>query len=314
MSNTWGTLKRGAVALGVWAAFGVAASFFSEARAADGAVEIKNAWNEGRYSVLQEASVSYVEQHEREILARTQTRSTFDWRVESSALRDDGVRVLKLKAERVMIRLQNADADVAYYDSANLARGSELRKDVFAKLKQSEFIVELKDGKVVKVDGCDAFAKTLPTGESADEKYFIEMIRSVATLENIAQIFDPFAYPLPAKPVGVGDAWTTETPFVLPVVGEKKLILDCELKSLKAREPKANVVADSVFDLDLGAGASATIKIEIDGKYNLTDGVADDFSERATINFELPRKNKAGKEIVVEAIGVIRNKMTVAKR
>jgi hypothetical protein len=69
-----------------------------------------------------------------------------------------------------------------------------------------------------------------------------------------------------------------------------------------------------VFDLDLTGGASASIKIEIDGKYNLTDGVAAEFSERATINFELPRKNEAGEEIVVEAIGVIRNKMTVAKR
>lgn len=314
MSNTWGTLKWGAIALGVWTAFGVAASFSSEARAADGAVEIKNAWNEGRYSVLQEASVSYVEQHEREILARTQTRSTFDWRVESGALRDDGVRVLKLKAERVMIRLQNADADVAYYDSGNPTRGDELMKDVFANLTKSEFVVELKDGKVVKVDGCEAFAKTLPTGESADEKYFIELMRGIATPENIAQVFDPFAYPTPGKAVAVGERWTTETPFVLPVVGEKKLILDCELKSLRTREPKANVVAESTFDLDLTAGASATIKIEIDGKYNLTDGVANDFSERATVNFVLPRKNKAGEEIVVKAIGVIRNKLTVAKR
>lgn len=308
------TLKRSAFALGFWATLGTVAFFSSAARAADGAVEIKNAWNEGRYSALQEASVSYVEQCDREILARTQTRSTFDWRIEAGALRADGVRALKLKAARVMVRLQSDGSDVAYYDSANPARGGKVTKDVFAKLKQCEFVIELKDGKVVKVDGCDAFAKSLPTGETADEKYFVDMIRGIATPENIAQIFDPFSYPLPAKPVVVGDSWTTETPFVLPVVGEKKLILDCELKSLGAREPKARVVADSVFDLDLGSGASASIKIEIDGKYNLTNGVAEDFAERATINFELPRKNKAGEAIVVEAIGVIRNKMTVAQR
>ena len=62
------TLKRGAIALGVWATVGTAALFSSAARAADGPVEIKNSWNEGRYSVLQEASASYVEQREREIL------------------------------------------------------------------------------------------------------------------------------------------------------------------------------------------------------------------------------------------------------
>lgn len=313
MNKIWGTLKWGAIALGVWATFGGAANLLT-ARAADGAVDVKNAWNEGRYSVLQEASVSYVEQFERKILTRTQTRSTFGWRVESSALRADGARELKLKAERVMIRLQNADADVAFYDSANPSRGDELTKDVFAKLMKNEFVVELKDGKVVKVDGCEAFAKTLPTGESDAEKYFINLIRGIATPENIAQIFDPCAYPLPGKTVGVGETWTTETPFVLPVVGERKLILDCELKSLAKREPKANVVAESTFDLDLTAGASATIKIEIDGKYDLTDGVANDFTERATVNFVLPRKNKDGEEIVVKAIGVIRNKLTVAKR
>ena len=86
------------------------------------------------------------------------------------------------------------------------------------------------------------------------------------------------------------------------------------MKALRRVEPKANVVAEAVFDADLTAGASATIKIEMDGKYNLSDGVANDFTSRATVNLELPRKNKAGEEIVVKAIGVIRNKLTVAKR
>jgi hypothetical protein len=98
------------------------------------------------------------------------------------------------------------------------------------------------------------------------------------------------------------------------VIGEKKLVLDCELKGMRRVEPKANVVAEATLDVDLTAGASATIKIEIDGKYHLTDGVASDFASRATVNLELPRKNKAGEEIVVKAIGVIRNKLTVAKR
>ncbi|MBQ7110151.1 MAG: hypothetical protein IJO06_02925 [Thermoguttaceae bacterium] len=310
-SKTW---KWGAIALSVWATWGATAFFSSAARAAEETVEIKNAWNEGRYSVLQEVFVSYVEQREREILARTQTRSTFDWRVEAGALRADGVRPLKLKAARVMIRLQSADADVGYYDSGNPLRGDELMKDVFAKLLKSEFVAELKDGKIVKVDGCEAFSAALPNGESDDEKYFVELIRSVATEQNIAQIFDPIAYPTPAKAVGVGERWTTETNFTLPVVGEKKLVLDCELKALNKREPKANVAAGATLDLDLTAGASATIKIEIDGKYNLTDGVANDFNERATVNFALPRKNKAGEEILVKAIGVIRNKLTVDKR
>lgn len=139
-------------------------------------------------------------------------------------------------------------------------------------------------------------------------------MKTVAAPGNIAQIFDPLAYPLAAKPVAVGDRWTTETPFVLPVIGEKKLVLDCELKALRRVEPKANVVAEAVLDVDLTAGASATIKIEIDGKYNLNDGVANDFTSRATVNFELPRKNKAGEEMVVKAVGVIRNKLTAAKR
>lgn len=313
MLKGFGAAKWGAIALGVWATLGTAV--FSEvARAADEKVEIKNAWNEGRYSALQETSVSYVEQHGREVLSRAQTRATFDWNVEAEALRADGVRTLKLKTARVMIRLQSDGADVAYYDSDNTARGGELMKDVFAKLMKSEFVVELKDGKVVKVDGCEAFVKSLPNAESESEKYFVEHIKTVAEPGNIAQIFDPLAYPLPAKPVSVGDRWTTETSFVLPVIGEKKLILDCELKALRRVEPKANVVAEAVFDADLTAGASATIKIETDGKYNLTDGVAEDFASRATVNLELPRKNKAGEEIVVKAIGVIRNKLTVSKR
>ncbi|MBP3531162.1 MAG: hypothetical protein J6K25_08290 [Thermoguttaceae bacterium] len=313
MLKGFGAAKWGAIALGVWATLG--ATVFSEvARAADEKVEIKNAWNEGRYSALQETSVSYVEQHGREVLSRAQTRAIFDWNVEAEALRADGVRTLKLKTARVMIRLQSDGADVAYYDSDNTARGGELMKDVFAKLMKSEFVVELKDGKVVKVDGCEAFVKSLPNAESESEKYFVEHIKTVAEPGNIAQIFDPLAYPLPAKPVSVGDRWTTETSFVLPVIGEKKLILDCELKALRRVEPKANVVAEAVFDADLTAGASATIKIETDGKYNLTDGVAEDFASRATVNLELPRKNKAGEEIVVKAIGVIRNKLTVSKR
>ncbi|MBQ9801128.1 MAG: hypothetical protein IJO40_14500 [Thermoguttaceae bacterium] len=315
MIKRWTAMKWGAIALGVWATLGTAAIFSGVARAADGTVEIKNAWNEGRYSALQETSVSYVEQNGREVLARAQTRATFSWQVESEALRADGVRVLKLKAERVMIRLQSDGADIAYYDSDNPLRGDELMKDVFAKLMKSEFVVELKDGKVVKVEGCDEFAKTLPVGESESEKYFVEHIKTtVATPGNIAQIFDPIAYPLPRKPVAVGDRWTTETPFALPVIGEKKLVLDCELKTLKRAEPKANVAAEAVLDVDLTAGASATIKIDIDGKYNLTDGVADDFTSRATVNIELPRKDKTGAEIVVKAIGVIRNKLTVVKR
>jgi hypothetical protein len=307
-------VKWGAIALGVWATLGTTANFSGVARAAEGAVEIKNDWNEGRYSALQESFVSYVEQNGRELLSRAQTRATFDWSVEAEALRPDGVRPLKLKPSRVMIRLQSDGADVAYYDSDNTARGGELMKDVFAKLMKSEFVVELKDGKVVKVDGCEAFVKTLPSGESEDEKYFVDHVKTVAAPGNIAQIFDPLAYPLPPKSVAVGDRWTTETSFVLPVIGEKKLVLDCELKALRRVEPKANVVAESVFDVDLTAGASATIKIEIDGKYDLTDGVANDFASRATVNFELPRKNKAGEEIVVKAIGVIRNKLMVVKR
>ena len=213
-----------------------------------------------------------------------------------------------------MIRLQSDGSDVAYYDSDNMARSGELMKNVFAKLMKSEFVVELKDGKVVKVDGCEAFVKTLPEGESESEKYFVNHVKSVADPGNIAQIFDPLSYPLAGKPVAVGERWTTETPFALPVIGEKKLVLDCELKALRRVEPKANVVAESVFDVDLTAGASATIKIEIDGKYNLADGLANDFSSRATVNLELPRKNKAGDEIVVKAIGVIRNKLMVVKR
>lgn len=307
-------MKWGAIALGVWATLGTTAIFSDVARAADGNVEVKNAWNEGRYSALQETSVSYIEQSGREVLTRAQTRATFDWQVEADALRADGVRPLKLKAARVMIRLQSGGADVAYYDSDNLSRGGNLTKEVFAKLMKNEFVVELKDGKVVKVDGCDAFLAALPKGESESEKYFIEHIKTVATPGNIAQIFDPLAYPLAAKPVAVGDRWTTETSFALPVIGEKKLVLDCELKNLRRAEPKANVVAEAILDVDLTAGASATIKIEIDGKYNLTDGVANDFASRATVNFELPRKDKAGEEIVVKAIGVIRNKLTVAKR
>lgn len=314
MLKGFGTAKWGAIALGVWATLGTAAVFSGVANAADANVEIKNAWNEGRYSALQETSVSYVEQRDREVLSRAQTRATFDWSVEAGALRNDGVRLLKLKPARVMIRLQSDGADVAYYDSDNTARGGELTKDVFAKLMKSEFVVELKDGKVVKVDGCDAFVKTLPAGESESEKYFVEHVKSVAAPGNIAQIFDPLSYPLPAKPVAVGDRWTTETPFVLPVIGEKKLVLDCELKALRRVEPKANVVAESVLDVDLTAGASATIKIEIDGKYDLADGVANDFTSRATVNLELPRKTKAGEEFVVKAVGVIRNKLTVVKR
>ena len=313
MLKGFGAVKWGAIASCVWASC-VWATLGTTASAADANVEIKNAWNEGAYSALQETSVSYVEQHGREVLARAQTRATFDWRVEAEALRADGVRTLKLKPARVMIRLQSDGSDVAYYDSDNTARGGELMKEVFAKLLQSEFIVELKDGKVVKVDGCDAFVKTLPVGENESEKYFVEHIKTVAEPGNVAQIFDPLAYPLAAKPVAVGDRWTTETPFTLPVIGSKKLILDCELKALRRVEPKANVVAEAILDVDLTAGASATIKIEIDGKYNLTDGVANDFASRATVNLELPRKNKAGEEIVVKAIGVIRNKLTVAKR
>ena len=307
-------VKWGAIALGVWATLGTTGLWADLARAADEKVEIKNAWNEGRYSALQESSVSYVEQNGREVLSRAQTRATFDWSVEAEAMRADGVRTLKLKPARVMIRLQSDGADVAYYDSDNTARGGALMKDVFAKLMKSEFTVELKDGKVVKVDGCEAFVKTLPEGENESEKYFVDHVKTVAEPGNIAQIFDPLAYPLPAKPVAVGERWTTETPFALPVIGEKKLVLDCELKTMRRVEPKANVVAESVFDVDLTAGASATIKIEIDGKYNLVDGVANDFTSRATVNLELPRKNKAGEEIVVKAIGVIRNNLKVVKR
>lgn len=313
MKDFW-TLKSGAIALCAWATLCAAAVWSSEARAADEKCEISNSWNEGRYFALQETSISYVEQHEREVLARTQTRATFDWQVESTPLRADGVRVLKLKPARVMIRLQNADGDLAYYDSDNPLRGDELMKTVFQLLMKSEFVVELKDGKVVKVDGCEAFAKALPAGENDDEKYFVEQIRTIASPANIAQIFEPLSQPLPGKPVAVGERWTTETPFILPAIGEKKMVLDCELKTLARREPKANVVAEAVLDVDLGAGVSATIKIEIDGKYNLTEGVADVFSSRATVNLALPKKNKAGKEIVVKAIGVIRNKLTVAKR
>ncbi|MBQ6828617.1 MAG: hypothetical protein IJO46_11445, partial [Thermoguttaceae bacterium] len=234
--------------------------------------------------------------------------------VEAGAERADGGRTLKLKAERVMIRLQRGETDLAYYDSGKPLRGDAFMKSVFDLLMKSEFSVELKDGKVVKVDGCEEFFKALPVGESEEEKYFVAHIQTLATPENIAQIFDPLSYPLAAKPVAVGERWTTETPFILPVIGERKLILDCELKRLERREPKANVVADAILDLDLNAGASATIKIEIDAKYNLTDGVAGEFAARTTANFELPRKNKDGKEIVVKAIGVIRNKLTVAKR
>ena len=308
------TLKWSAFALGVWASFGATAVFSSVLCAAEGKVEIKNAWNEGRYLAFQETNVSYVEQHERAVLARTQTRAAFDWQVVAEPLRADGVRTLKLKAKRVMIRLQSDGADLVYYDSDNLLRGDELMKDVFAKLMKSEFTVELKDGKIVKADGCDAFAKSLPTGATDDEKYFIEHIRTVVAKENLAQIFEPLSYPLPTQPVGSGDRWTTETPFTLPALGEKKMVLDCELKALGNREPKANVAAEAILDVDLTAGASATIKIEIDGKYDLTDGVANDFTSRATVNLELPRKNKAGDEILVKAIGVIRNKLTVVKR
>ncbi|MBR4833135.1 MAG: hypothetical protein IKU86_02225 [Thermoguttaceae bacterium] len=307
------TLKWATIAVCAWA-LGTAAVFSSVARAAEEKIDVKNAWNEGRYEALQETSVSYVESYNRSVLARTQTRATFDWFVEATPLRADGVRVLKLKAARVMIRLQSDGADLAYYDSDNLLRGDALMKNVFDNLKKSEFLVELKGGKVVKVVGCEAFAKTLPTGESDDEKNFVAHIATIATPENIAQIFEPLSYPLPSEPVGVGDKWTTETPFALPVVGEKKLVLDCSLKTLGRREPKANVVAESILDVDLTGGASATIKIEIDGKYNLTSGVASEFISRATANFELPKKNAAGEEIVVEAIGLIRNKLTVAKR
>lgn len=313
MKDFW-TLKSGAVALCAWATVAVATICGSVASAADEKCEMTNSWNEGRYFALQETSISYVEQREREILARTQTRATFDWQVEAAPLRADGVRVLKLKPARVMIRLQNADADVAYYDSDNPLRGDELMKNVFQQLLKSEFVVELKDGKVLKVDGCEAFAKTLPAGENDDEKYFVAQIQTIASPSNIAQIFDPLSQPLPGKPVAVGERWTTETPFVLPALGEKKLTLDCELKGLASREPKANVVAEAVLDVELNAGASATIKIDIDGKYNLTDGVANVFASRATVNLALLKKNKAGEEVLVKAIGVIRNKLTVAKR
>lgn len=313
MKNIW-TLKSGAFALCAWATLSVAVIFCSVARAAGEKCEITNSWNEGRYFALQETSISYVEQHEREILARTQTRATFDWQIESAPLRADGVRVLKLKPARVMIRLQSADSDLAYYDSDNPLRGDELMENVFQQLLKSEFVVELKDGKVLKVDGCEAFAKTLPTGENDDEKYFVAQIATIASPSNIAQIFEPLSHPLPGKPVAVGERWTTETPFVLPALGEKKMVLDCELKNLASREPKANVVAEAILDVDLGVGASATIKIVIDGKYNLTNGVADVFESRANVNLALPKKNKAGEEIVVKAIGVIRNKLTVAKR
>lgn len=306
------TLKWATVAICAWATLG--AVFSSAARAADDKIEINNAWNEGRYEALQETSISYVESSNRKVLTRTQTRATFDWFVESTPLRADGVRVLKLRAGRVMIRLQNDGADVAYFDSGNSLRGDGLIQGVFANLLKSEFTVELKDGKVVKIDGCEAFMKTLPAGESKDEKIFIANIQSVATPDNIAQVFEPLSYPLPGKPVGVGDKWTTETPFALPIVGEKTLVLDCSLKAVARREAKADVAAESILDVDLTEGASATIKIEIDGKYDLNDGVANEFSSRAVADFELPRKNKDGEEIVVKAVGLIRNKLTVAKR
>ncbi len=308
------TLKWATVALCAWATLGATTVFSSVARAAEEKIDVKNAWNDGRYEALQYTSVSYVESRNRSVLARTQTQATFDWAVESTPLRADGVRVLKLKAARVMIRLQSDGADVAYYDSDNPLRGDALMKSVFDNLKKNEFLVELKDGKVVKVGGCEAFEKTLPEGESDDEKKFIAHIRTVASPDNIAQIFDPLSYPLPSEPVGVGAKWTTETPFALPVVGEKKLVLDCSLKLIGRREPKANIVADAVLDVDLTAGASATINIEIDGKYDLTAGVASEFTSRATANFELPKKDKNGEEFVVKAIGQIRTKLTVAKR
>ncbi|MCF0234533.1 MAG: hypothetical protein HUK22_06085, partial [Thermoguttaceae bacterium] len=120
-------------------------------------VEIKNVWSEGRYTIRQEIFNSRIDSivETRAVVGKTQTRGQFVWQVDAAAPRADGVQVLTLKATRVALRYEQ-DALTPYSsDSGDMLNADDYEKNVYEIFQNSPIVVSIKDGAVLKVEGCE---------------------------------------------------------------------------------------------------------------------------------------------------------------
>lgn len=280
--------------------------------------EIKCDWPEGSYSIRQEMFVSSIKTINKEVAARQQTKAQFVWNVDAAAVQN-GEQRLTLTASRVLLRFEGDGRELFYSDSENTLNGKEYELKVYHRFFNVPIFVVLKDGKVDRVDGCDALWENLDAPSSDEETFFLETLKTVATPASFGDVFNQLGYPLPEAPAAIGDVWQTAVEYELPAFGMQNVVWDCRFDAITSdgRDKLANVKATST--LELGANADARVKMEIEAKYNLNDKNIVEFVSRATVVATAVGAAKIEgsdekQKVEVKTTGQVRNKLTVVKR
>ena len=275
---------------------------------------IANVWKSGEYTLYQDCFISLISSSQKEVLMKDQTQVRFSWRADVDELQADGVQKMKLRATRVMLRFDGLGMISVFYDSEKSSLNKDFINDVFNRLKSAEITVLFKNGEVQDVSlNVDVWAG-LPEPKDGEEEFFFVRFKSLTTVENLKQIFEPFDWVATPNEVAVNDEWKNQIQYVIPVVGDTTLDWNCKLASVKksGKTMLARATGTGALNLTLNERVHAEVKAEINADFNGLNGSPHWLEAKTTVSAVKTGEKEEDAETKIVALQ--KNSMRVANR
>ncbi len=274
---------------------------------------VANIWEAGSYTLRQDCFISLITSIDKKVVSKDQTQVLFTWHADVSELQEDGVQKMNLQAARVMLRYEVNNTELTFFDSSNESSNSDFVNEVFRRFTSASIEVVFKNGEIENVSVKeDVWKGFQPEGE--DEKAFFHRFQSLLDKETFKQIFDPFFWVANQEDVAVKDEWSNDIVTNIQGVGNRNLIWNCKLDSVKkaGASSYANVTADSSLDVEVANILKADLKASLKVKFNTRIGSPIELESRTTVS--AVKKSGNSEESETNSVALQRNNLTVAKR